>query len=194
MTLLNSFSMPWLNKQRFGVLLLASALLSMTAVARESTSSEPDRVKGNARVVSKEAAVNGAKIQPLRSLAESAAQIRQRRRVLMLYFSDPGCTYCRRLETEVLLPMLRSGEYEHQVLMRQIHWRGTSLIIDFDDKLLRVNDLAARYDIQVSPTLVFVDANGREVAPRILGYRQDFFWHRLDRSIAKAALAIRTSN
>lgn len=183
--------MPWLIKLILDAFLLAGTLVSVAASGWVGSAIGSVGEKGEIRAVSGKSIFDDPNLQALRSLADSATKIGGSVQVLVLYFSDPDCAYCRRLENEVLLPMQRSGDYQHRVLLRQVHWRGPLVITDFDGKPLPAIELAARYDIHVSPTLVFVDASGREVAPRILGYNGEFFWHRLDRSIVKALGFIR---
>ncbi|OUS11562.1 hypothetical protein A9Q89_08805 [Gammaproteobacteria bacterium 53_120_T64] len=111
--------------------------------------------------------------------------------ILLLYFSAADCRYCMKLEEAVLKPMLRSGDYDQQVLLRKIAWRSQALVSDFSGRGVSLQGLAQRYDVKVTPTLVFVDSIGRELAPRILGFQSaDFFWYYLDRGI-NHSIAIR---
>ncbi|MBQ0720083.1 MAG: thioredoxin fold domain-containing protein [Gammaproteobacteria bacterium] len=111
--------------------------------------------------------------------------------VIILYFSAPDCVYCMKLEKAVLEPMLRSGDYDEQVLLRKIDWRSAGQVNDFSGRRVSLNTLADHYEVKVTPTLVFVDAGGREVAPRILGFRSaDFFWYYLDQRIDLSGLQI----
>jgi len=111
--------------------------------------------------------------------------------VILLYFSAPDCRYCMKLEEAVLKPMLRSGGYDKKVLLRQIDWRSPAIVNDFFGQRVSLYKLSERYDVKVTPTLVFVDSNGREVAPRILGFQSaDFFWHYLDQRIQQSRSAM----
>jgi len=111
--------------------------------------------------------------------------------VILLYFSAPDCRYCMKLEESVLKPMLRSGDYDKQVLLRKIDWRSPTIVSDFFGQRISLQKLSERYDVKVTPTLVFVDSNGREVAPRILGFQSaDFFWHYLDQRIQQSRTAM----
>jgi len=115
--------------------------------------------------------------------------------VILLYFSAPDCRYCMKLEEEVLKPMLRSGDYDKQVLLRKIDWRSPTIVSDFFGQRISLQKLSERYDVKVTPTLVFVDSNGREVAPRILGFQSaDFFWHYLDQRIQLSRSAMNSGS
>lgn len=102
----------------------------------------------------------------------------------MLYFADIDCSYCLKLEKEVLMPMLRGGDYEQRVLLGKIDWRSADVVEDLDNTSLEQRLLSERYGVTVTPTLVFIGPDGREVAERILGFRSaDFFWYYLDQRI-----------
>lgn len=107
--------------------------------------------------------------------------------VILLYFSAPDCRYCMKLEDAVLKPLLRSGDYDKQVLLRKVDWRSPAMIVGFAGQRISLHSLAERYAVKVTPTLVFVDPSGREVAPRILGFQSaDFFWYYLDKNIKQS--------
>ncbi len=108
---------------------------------------------------------------------------------ILLYFSAPDCRYCMKLEEAVLKPMLRSGDYDGRVLLRKINWRSAVQVSDFVGERITFSGLAERYEVQVTPTLVFVDSSGREIARRILGFRSaDFYWYYLDQRIEQSRL------
>lgn len=96
-----------------------------------------------------------------------------------------------KLEEAVLKPMLRSGDYDKQVILRKVDWRSSLMINDFSDLRVSLHSLAEHYAVKVAPTLVFVDPKGREVAPRILGFQSaDFFWYYLDQNIKQSRIEV----
>ena len=109
--------------------------------------------------------------------------------VILLYFSAPDCRYCMKLEEAVLKPMLRSGDYDNQVLLRKIDWRSPAMVRGFSGQRISLRNLSEHYAVKVTPTLVFVGPSGGEVAPRILGFQSaDFFWYYLDKSINRPSI------
>ena len=109
--------------------------------------------------------------------------------VIVLYFAAPDCRYCMKLEEAVLKPMLRSGDYDKQVILRKVNWRSPAIVVGFSGQQISLHNLAVHYAVKVTPTLVFVDLRGREVAPRILGFQSaEFFWFYLDRRINHSRL------
>lgn len=109
--------------------------------------------------------------------------------IIILYFSAPDCRYCMKLEEAVLKPMLKSGDYDEQILLRKIDWRSSAMVGDFSGRRISLYALAEHYAVKVTPTLVFVDSSGREIAARILGFQSaDFFWFYLDQRIEQSRL------
>ena len=131
------------------------------------------------------------KIPVARDFERDGAKGRHSKAVILLYFSAPDCRFCMKLEEAVLKPMLRSGDYDKQVLLRKIDWRSSSMLNDFVGRRISFHMLAERYAVKVTPTLVFVNSTGREIAPRILGFQSaDFFWHYLDQRIQQSRAAM----
>jgi thioredoxin-related protein len=89
---------------------------------------------------------------------------------LLLAFSDTGCGYCKLLETEVLDPTLLNRDYDRRVLMRKLLLDRHARLRDFGgNSRLSAQQLAQRYRVRVTPTLLFVDARGEELAERMVG-------------------------
>lgn len=105
------------------------------------------------------------------NFARLAEQMRARNLPLMLLISHADCPYCNRLKTELLNPMLLSGEYGYRVMMREIVTDVDRMVFDFQGKRLSVVEFAGRFHAWVAPTLLFLDAAGSELSPRIVGYQ-----------------------
>ncbi len=89
---------------------------------------------------------------------------------LLLEFSDTDCSYCHLLEREVLNPTLLNRDYDARVLMRKLLLDSSTPLKDFDgNNHLTAAQLAQRYRVRVTPTLLFVDAGGRELTERMVG-------------------------
>lgn len=121
------------------------------------------------------------------NLEITGATGKKMRAPVLLYFSDPECNYCIRLEEEVLKPMLRSGDYDERVLLIKIDWHSPEVVKNFNGSGIEQRALSEHYKVKVTPSLIFVDPGGREIAQRILGFQSaDFFWYYLDQSIEKS--------
>jgi len=115
---------------------------------------------------------------------------------LLLEFSATTCSYCELLETEVLNPTLLDRTYDQRVLMRKVVIDGANHLTDFDGKeTVSADQLARRYKVQVTPTLVFVDAQGRELSKRMIGVTTlDFYGAYLDAALDDSRRQLRTRN
>jgi thioredoxin-related protein len=121
-----------------------------------------------------------------------AQQARESEKVIMLEVSASYCSFCRLLEEEIIKPMIRSGDYKNTVLIRQLAMDSNATIKDFAGEETTPARLAQIYKIKLTPTLLFLDADGNEVADRIRGvYSLDFFGWYVDQALAKGLRAIR---
>lgn len=107
--------------------------------------------------------------------------------VLLLEFSSEDCGYCRKLENLFLIPMQRNSEYDDKVIIRSIPLDDFGSIIDFDGRSLPISEFAARYGVFVTPTLLFLNAEGEEVSERLVGiWSEDFYGAFIDNRIEQA--------
>jgi len=127
-------------------------------------------------------------IQNFKNDAEKSALNKQ---PIFLYVSAVGCPYCKRLEKDILGPMLKSGEYHNRLILRKILWEGTDTLYDYAGKEILPDEFLLKYNIMATPTILFLDNNGNEIAKRITGYRTpDLYWYYLDTSVEKAVAVL----
>ena len=111
--------------------------------------------------------------------------------VIILYVAAPDCPFCKKLEREVLIPFIKSGDYKNKAILRKINWRSSESIIDFNGENTTPIKLLKFYDLKITPTLLFLDSRGNEVYERSIGYSgNEFFWYYLDVAIEKSNLTI----
>jgi thioredoxin-related protein len=126
--------------------------------------------------------------QPLRT------EIQEKGTPLLLVFRADGCTYCRHLEEEYLKPMQQSGDYDTRIIIRQLTLGAEDYIYDFQGKKVSADTFATRYKASITPTVVFLDANGGEVAESLVGYSSpDFYGAYLENAINTAQKAVKTA-
>jgi len=136
--------------------------------------------------------VSAASIATIKSFKSDANDSEKYQRPIFLYVSAIGCPYCRRLEKDILGPMLKSGEYNNRLLLRKILWEGTDTLYDYNGKEILPEEFLLKYNIMATPTILFLDKNGKEIAKRITGYRTpDLYWYYLDASVDKAVEVLR---
>jgi len=108
-------------------------------------------------------------------------------RVLMIEFSSEDCGYCRLLEEEFLKPMLRNSEYGEKVVIRSISLSDNDTLIDFKGNSVSAGEIAAKYGVYATPTLLFLNENGIEVSDKLIGiWSVDFYGSFIDERIDSA--------
>jgi thioredoxin-related protein len=88
---------------------------------------------------------------------------------ILLLVSQYHCDFCERMKRDVLNPMQFSGEYADQVLMRELLIDPGEMVTDFQGHRQPADAFSTHYNVHVTPTLLFLDGQGNEVAERILG-------------------------
>ncbi len=90
-------------------------------------------------------------------------------KVILLEMSASYCGYCKTLEENIIKPMLRSGDYTDYVLIRRLHIDSHYGLKDFNGSKTTPAKYSLRHNVQLTPTLLFLDGEGNEVSERILG-------------------------
>ena len=117
-------------------------------------------------------------------LRRLAAELRDRPRPIMLEFAAAHCSYCDLLEGEILRPMLLNPDSRRRVVIRRLDLDSHKLLTDFHGRRVTPGQLAERYAVDLTPTLVFVDGRGEEIAPRLVGvYSLDYYGGIVDQRI-----------
>ena len=111
---------------------------------------------------------------------------------ILLTFSADECSYCELLEEEFLQPMLLGGEYRDKIIIRKLVLDNGSRVSDFSGQQIDATRLSDRYRVYVTPTMLFIDENGTELAERMVGINTlELFGGYLDDCIETAWLMIR---
>ncbi len=133
-------------------------------------------------------AAGAVELREVANLQKEGAASDRCGRPILLMFSSHYCPYCERVEEEFLKPMLISGDYDDRVIIRKVHIDvPTRAITDFDGSATTVGELSVRYNIMVTPTLVYVDGAGKELSERQVGMTTpDYFGGFIDQRIADA--------
>ncbi len=119
-------------------------------------------------------------------------QAQHRHVPILLMFAQHGCSWCHYVEEEQLKPMLRNADYRAQVIIRQVMTDNLGNITDFDGSQTDANTLAIRYNASLTPTVVFVDARGKQLTRNIVGVRNtEFYGGELDDGLAQSEQKIR---
>ena len=83
--------------------------------------------------------------------------------------TQPNCSFCTRLEEEILQPLRASGQFEHQVRFTTVDIGAASPLVDFDGSRTTTIRFADRYQGFGTPTLLFLSPEGDVLAPPKFG-------------------------
>lgn len=110
---------------------------------------------------------------------------------LLLLVSLPGCTWCELMRRNYLLPMRKEGLQAYQIE----RYDEKSSIIGWWGKATTPALISQSYAIKITPTLLFLDAKGNEIASRMEGVTSvDFLSAYLNQGIEKARKAVLAQN
>ena len=123
-------------------------------------------------------------VDDLAALGRTAGR---RRLPIVLLVSRSDCSYCMVIKDEVLNPMMKSGEYDDHALIGELMLDAPAPLRWFDGEQGIRDELASRFEADVTPTLLFLGPDGAELAPRIRGINTpELFGFYVDRAIGTA--------
>ena len=131
-------------------------------------------------------------IESITNLSTLGQQARQEGKVILLEMSATYCGYCRKLEEAIIKPMLRSGDYTDNVLIRKMEIDDQYPINDINGEKTSPAQLARQLNVTVTPTLLFLDGYGNEVSERILGVNTlEYFGAYVDDALQQGQLKLK---
>ncbi|UCC56309.1 MAG: thioredoxin fold domain-containing protein [Gammaproteobacteria bacterium] len=126
------------------------------------------------------------------NLNEDAEQAARDKLPIMLVFTGMVCSYCDELEEEIIKPMLLSGDYGDKAIIRKLVVDNGSRVTDFSEQRIDTADLAQEYGVFVTPTILFVNHEGYQLAERMVGINTiEMYGGYLDQCIESALLRLR---
>jgi thioredoxin-related protein len=135
---------------------------------------------------------SGVVIMTVDDFPQLAKTARDQGKLIMLEISASDCSYCFKLEEEILKPMVLSGDYDADVLIRKVDIDGSGNLRNFDGQIVSRSSLARAYNIKVTPTLIFLNSQNQEVSKRIVGVNSlDLFGAYVDEAIENGLAIIR---
>lgn len=117
------------------------------------------------------------------SLQVAGRDAAQKGEPLVLLVSLPGCPYCELVRRNYLLPMRAEGLQAWQINVTD----NQRLVRDFAGVASTGAALARQWQAAFTPTVLFFDARGNEIAQRLVGVAvPDFYGAYLDAELATA--------
>jgi hypothetical protein len=121
-------------------------------------------------------------LPPAASLRQEIAAALQQRKALVVMVSLDGCPFCKVARESYLLPLLREGQP-----LVQVDMNSPRALADALGRASTHGAQVAAWKVRVAPTVLFLGAEGRELAPRLEGAGiPDFYGAYLDERVAAA--------
>jgi len=145
-------------------LLLLCAGVVVAAEASDMDYGESDAVPAPLRVMTTD------------NLAALGALSAEKGVPILLMFSTEHCSYCKRLEAEVLGPMRKAGIDPKRVILRKIMMDEYDTLRDFNGRERNADSYGTARGVEIVPTLELVDATGKTLVPKIIGFQTPGFY------------------
>ena len=99
--------------------------------------------------------------------------------------TQPTCSFCTRLEEEILQPLRASGQFADRVRFTAVDIGVAAPLVDFDGSRTTTTKFANRYQGFGTPTLLFLSPEGEVLAPPKFGVPDivDFYAYELEETI-----------
>jgi thioredoxin-related protein len=109
------------------------------------------------------------KILHVNDLSQLAETSEDESKLILIEVSATECGFCELLEEDYIKPMLRSEAYTSKLLIRKLDLDNPDTIVDFSGDSISTIEFALRYKARLTPTMLFLDSEGKEVGERIVG-------------------------
>ena len=125
---------------------------------------------------------------PLASDLGKTAQLAQQQGIpTIIFVTRDGCPYCRTLRNSVLLPMFAAGKFAQKATLLEVNLDQVEPITGFAGEWLTGQDFGELYQAEMTPTLLFLDAQGREISQRRIGISSlEYYGYYLERAIEES--------
>lgn len=124
------------------------------------------------------------------SLRAAALVAQSKSEPLVLLVSLPGCPWCELLRRNYLAPMRLDGLQAYQITVND----RSLVVADFKNQANHGAGIAEAFQAKLTPTVLFLSADGTELAPRMEGVASvDLVGALLDARLLAARAALRAS-
>lgn len=134
----------------------------------------------------------GGEIPMADNFSEIGQLSKQQNIPLVVFVSREACPYCRTLRKSILKPMLAAGKFEQRAILVEVDLDRTGPVTGFENSRITAQKFADYYRAGITPTLLFLDSEGREIGKRIVGISNlELYGFYLQKSIDEALAALR---
>ena len=129
-------------------------------------------------------------IEVTQNLAADGAIAAQQSKPLLLFFTQPGCSYCERARAAYVRHLAIDPAYTSRAIFREVSIG--KLVAGFDGQRRTGSTVARAQGVTLYPTIIIVDASGKQLAPPLRGYTvPDFYAASIDSRLDEAAKTLR---
>jgi thioredoxin-related protein len=120
-------------------------------------------------------------------LATDGAQANREQSPILLLISQQECPFCHQIKRDILRPMIKAGDHRGELLIRELFIDPGYKLKDFSGNPVSGKAFARRYGVRMTPTLLFLDPDGRELTEKMVGIQTpEMYFFYVDQSIRQA--------
>nr|MBX2884335.1 thioredoxin family protein [Granulosicoccus sp.] len=97
--------------------------------------------------------------ETFKDLSEDLTEAHDSDKRLLLIFEQRGCIYCAKMHEEVFSDPEVSGYIDEHFFVVQLNLHGSEEVTDFDGKTLEEREMARKWGIMFTPTMMFMPAS-----------------------------------
>ncbi|MGH1540294.1 MAG: thioredoxin fold domain-containing protein [Arenicella sp.] len=125
----------------------------------------------------------------LKQWTELPVSVIENKKPVVLMIEQSDCIYCERVKEEFLQPLSKSDDYGDKVHIVRVSLDSGEYLQGPDNKDVETTEFCGRYEANFSPTVLFLNGQGQQIAEKIVGINSsDFYGYYLEKSL-KAAIA-----
>ena len=120
-------------------------------------------------------------------LRQEAKLVQQMNKPLIVLFSLPGCSYCKVVRENYLVPLIRDAAPADRPLIREVDITSDASLKGFAGEALTQKRFAASYRVKIAPTVILMDETGAPLTDRLVGGdTAGFYGAYLDNALSSA--------
>ncbi|BCN92663.1 hypothetical protein THMIRHAM_04480 [Thiomicrorhabdus immobilis] len=137
--------------------------------------------------------VKAGEILPLAVDLQKAGKTAEKHNIpVVVFFTATWCNYCKKLEENIIHPLLERTDIENyaefrQIVMDKAHWQ----MKDFSGQAIEMKSFAPSQKVKVAPTTYVYNSKGDLIAEPILGLTlEEFYPGNLEKAINQGLKAL----
>ena len=128
------------------------------------------------------------------SFQRDAKSLSAPREMFAVVITQHGCEHCELLRRNVLHPAIRRNELDPRIELREVSLSPDFTLTDFQGEVITGKKFVSRYDVDITPTIIFLDKTGNSLVKPLVGTGNiEFYSFYLDKKIGAAAETLSTS-